>query len=399
MQIATALSTDTDFDTACREAAARAREDLGDADVDICLVFVSSGYHSRVQGLPVLMTSLVDPTRLVGCASLGAIGGGIEVQELPAVSVTLLSIPDSDYECVHLIDQDLPDPDAGPADWVDLLHTQPEDANGILLLGDPFSFDTERLLVGLDYAYPNTPKVGGLTSGDPSGLGNSLFLDQTTYHEGAVAVTFSGRVGLSAIVAQGCRPFGKVGRITKADGTSLLEVDGVPALQFLNQQLQQLSPRDLELAQATPLYLGIASDPFAVETPAEGEFLIRSIMGYNQDMQMVAVGAELAVGRQVQFHLRDGAGSSKDLHNVLEKHVLATTPADPRAQGGILFSCIGRGEHLFDRPNHDSEVFFDVVGRMPLGGFFCGGEIGPVQGATHLHGFSAAFALFHESES
>ena len=36
---------------------------------------------------------------------------------------------------------------------------------------------------------------------------------------------------------------------------------------------------------------------------------------------------------------------------------------------------------------------------MPLGGFFCNGEIGPVGGATFLHGYTSAFALFREAAS
>jgi len=35
-----------------------------------------------------------------------------------------------------------------------------------------------------------------------------------------------------------------------------------------------------------------------------------------------------------------------------------------------------------------------VVGGMPLGGFFCNGEIGPVAGTTYLHGYTSSFALF-----
>jgi small ligand-binding sensory domain FIST len=35
-------------------------------------------------------------------------------------------------------------------------------------------------------------------------------------------------------------------------------------------------------------------------------------------------------------------------------------------------------------------------GAVPLGGFFCNGEIGPVGGTTFLHGYTSAFALFRE---
>jgi len=39
-------------------------------------------------------------------------------------------------------------------------------------------------------------------------------------------------------------------------------------------------------------------------------------------------------------------------------------------------------------------VFRAALGDVALGGFFCNGEIGPVQGRTFLHGYTSAFGLF-----
>ena len=55
---------------------------------------------------------------------------------------------------------------------------------------------------------------------------------------------------------------------------------------------------------------------------------------------------------------------------------------------------LGRGAHLFGKPDHDSKMFFSEFGEMPLTGFFCNGEIGPVGGATHIHGFTSCFGIF-----
>ena len=58
------------------------------------------------------------------------------------------------------------------------------------------------------------------------------------------------------------------------------------------------------------------------------------------------------------------------------------------------FTNRSRGEHLYGKPNHDSELFQRHHRAVPLGGFFCNGEIGPVQGQTHLHGYTSSIALF-----
>ena len=65
-----------------------------------------------------------------------------------------------------------------------------------------------------------------------------------------------------------------------------------------------------------------------------------------------------------------------------------------RPAGALLFSCLGRGTYLYGEPDHDTHAFRYDLGAVPLGGFFCNGEIGPVQGSTFLHGYTSAFGLF-----
>ena len=99
----------------------------------------------------------------------------------------------------------------------------------------------------------------------------------------------------------------------------------------------------------------------------------------------------LPLGRPVQFHLRDGSTSDEDLRNVLTDR---EHKEDYR--GALLFSCLGRGEHLYGEPHHDSRVFRELLGQVPLSGFFCNGEIGPVHNTTYLHGYTSAFGVFRQ---
>jgi small ligand-binding sensory domain FIST len=64
------------------------------------------------------------------------------------------------------------------------------------------------------------------------------------------------------------------------------------------------------------------------------------------------------------------------------------------ARGALLFSCLGRGRRLYGEPDHDTRAFRERVADVPLGGFFCNGEIGPVEGRAFLHGYTSAFAIF-----
>ena len=108
------------------------------------------------------------------------------------------------------------------------------------------------------------------------------------------------------------------------------------------------------------------------------------------------VSANVPANSVVQFHLRDAATSAHDLERTLTGYG-ASRPLQPDA-GALLFSCIGRGMGLYGQADHDSNAFRRLVGDVPLGGFFCNGEIGPIQDATFLHGYTSAFAVFTREE-
>ena len=119
---------------------------------------------------------------------------------------------------------------------------------------------------------------------------------------------------------------------------------------------------------------------------------IRNIIGADQRSGALAIGEMLKEGQTVQFHLRDAETSEQDLDALLSKY----SRENPIYQetGALLFSCLGRGSYLYGRPDHDTDIFRDKVGSMPLTGFFCNGEIGPVAGTTFLHGFTSSFGIF-----
>jgi small ligand-binding sensory domain FIST len=291
----------------------------------------------------------------------------------------------------HLTDHELPDADDPPGAWVERLDLEPESARGVLVMSDPFSLSSERLIAGLDYAWPGVPKVGGLASGGVGAAGQFVFANDTAHRLGAVVLGIEGDMVVDALVAQGCRPIGAVGRITQCEENYLIAVDGKPALEFLRMQLEQLDAPDRELARRSPLFLGIAMDPFTLDHPGPGDFLVRNILGYDPSSGMMAIGEKLGTGRRVQFHLRDAETSRQDL-----EAVLARATNDPPARGALMFACLGRGEHLYGRPGFDSELFAARFQDVPLGGFFCNGEIGPVGGTTYLHGYTSSFALLRE---
>ena len=218
---------------------------------------------------------------------------------------------------------------------------------------------------------------------------NALYVGSDVHREGVVGVALSGAIEVDTVVAQGCRPVGAPMFVTRARENLLYEIDGRSALQVLQELYRSLSPEDQNLARGS-LFLGIEMKEAQAEYQ-QGDFLIRNLLGSEEESGALVVGALLQEPMVVQFHLRDSRTSADDLNLRLQRHV---AHAPTGAEGAILFSCLGRGAGLYGEPNHDSDRLREHLGAVPIAGFFCNGEIGPVQGKTFLHGYTSAFALF-----
>ncbi len=59
-----------------------------------------------------------------------------------------------------------------------------------------------------------------------------------------------------------------------------------------------------------------------------------------------------------------------------------------------MFTCNGRGSHLFGEPDHDARLVHEQVSRGAVAGMFCAGELGPVGSQNFVHGYTASVVLF-----
>ncbi len=388
MRWVSAVSTASPLDAAVREVAAAILRELDGTAPDLLVAFVSEQHQGEYERLPAAVRAHLGPRLLIGCSAGGVIGGGREIERRAGVSLTAAVLPDVDLMPFHLEGEALPARTASASVWEASIGITRARAPSFLLLPDPFTFDAETLVAGLDQAFPDRPKIGGLASGGREPGANALYLGDAVYRSGSVGVALSGNVEVDTIVAQGCRPIGEPMFVTRADQHVLHQLDGRPALAVLQDLLAAADERDRQLF-ATSLFLGVVMKE--QQEYRQGDFLIRNLLGIDGKSGAIAVGAALHTGMVVQFHLRDAATSAQDLEAVLARY---QEGPPRRAAGSLLFSCLGRGVHLYGEPDHDTEAFRRHLGPVPLGGFFCNGEIGPVHGSTFLHGYTSSFGLF-----
>jgi len=392
MRWASAVDTDGSLATAAERACEQIFLGLGRQEPDLLIAFVSSHHSARFDALGDLLRREFEGTFVFGCCAEGVIGGGRELEDIAGLSLTGALLPGVKLKGSHLDAAQVPPVFAAPRVWEDLLRLTSNQQPSFLLLSDPYSFEAETFVKGLDRIYPSSPKIGGLASGARQVGGTALYLGDRVYHSGCVTLALTGNIQVDAVVAQGCRPIGDPMFVTSAHENLVRELDGHTPRDVLSDLFERLTPADRELLSQS-LFIGLAVRADASEY-LPGDFLIRNILGMDPQTGALWVNANVALNSVVQFHLRDAATCAQDLERTLASY--RASPLFSPAGGALLFSCAGRGVGLYGQADHDSNAFRRLIGEVPLGGFFCSGEIGPVQTETCLHAYTSAFALFRE---
>jgi len=383
MPFAAALSRHPIPAEAVGEALGEILEHVGDTP-DLAVLFATAPLTGALEDIAATVRAVLRPGTLLGSTAVSLLAGEREVEEEsalalwagtpgPLIPVRLEAEPVEDGFSIR----GLPDPTeraSGPDD----------PGRTLILLADPFSFPTDHFLAQMALDRPDLSIVGGLASAARGPGGNRLVLDHELHHDGAVGVLVDG-AGVVPVVSQGCRPIGEPMIVTQAERNIVYQLAGRPALERL-MELAAASNADDRALMNRGLHLGVVVDEARLEF-GRGDFLVRNVLGGDQSTGAIAIGDEVAVGTTVQFQVRDAGSADEDL-----RAMLAEVGA---ADGALVFTCNGRGTHLFGAPHHDANLVAEITGRR-CAGMFCAGEIGPIGHRSFLHGFTASIALFHD---
>lgn len=386
MEFASAISTDQDIEAAVEAVITQTQAQLRGETVDFALVFLSPHFRLAAPAVGEQLQTALRPGTLLGCTAEGVIGRGREVEREPALALVAARLPGVTVAPFSLQSMAWETTLGDPATFRQIL-AAPDNPTLFVLLADPFTTPMEAVLGAFNRFYPDTPVVGGMASGSPRAGGNALLLNGELLNNGAVGLALSGPVEIDVVVSQGCRPIGQPLAVTEAQENIIVSLDGVTPLAHLEHLLAELSSEDQQRLQQG-LFIGRAITPDQAGL-GRGDFLIRGVMGLDQERGALVIGDLVEPGETIQFHVRDANTATEDLEMMLAPQLFFDPPA-----GGLLFSCNGRGTRLYDYPNGDISTIQNVVGRLPMAGFFCAGEIGPIGGQNFLHGHTASLALF-----
>ena len=390
---------------------------------DLAILFFSTHHLEAIPTILPIIHKKLAPGRFIAVSARDVLAGETELESTAGLSLFAASLSGTtidiyDPQSLPAAPNNTPDELAAVASAASMDHA---DHRATILFLDPYSVPANSLLSTLTKAratvHPRIddstqpPILGGMASaGDRPGT-NLLVIDDHLKSQGGVAIALRGNIDVQPLVSQGCRPIGEPMIITKGKGQLIFELAGKRAGEVLAETLDSLPTHRRQQLQKG-LFVGRAVSEYK-DRFGRDDFLIRNVIGVEKNHGAIAIADLVRTGQTIQFHIRDSGTADDDLQMLLDRERLYEPPA-----GALLFSCTGRGQHLFDEPHHDARAFVRAFGTtaadgasrakagepverpdrpFPLAGFFAAGEIGPVGDGVYVHGHSACAALFRQN--
>ncbi len=376
MELAAAISEHPVPALATGEVIGQVLEEIGPAP-DLVILFVTTPHAGALEDIVSTVDRLVEPGAMIGCVTDSVLAGDREVEGQAAI--VLWAGRMGPVEARHLEVQRRPSGDSASLIGLPEAGT----AGTLVLIADPHTFPTSRVLDVVAEHHPDLTVVGGMVSSGPVAGSNRLVLDGAIRTSGAVAALLPPSVAVAPVVSQGCRPVGEPFTVTAAEGNVVHAIAGEQATVRLRQALATAPAIELHEAR-NGLHLGRVVDQHQIDI-GRGDFLVRAVLAVDPSTGSITVADQVGIGDTVQFQLRDSDTADEDLRVML---------GDRSGMGALLFTCNGRGLRLFGTPDHDAELVSSSLGTLALAGMFCAGEIGPVGDRSFVHGYSASILVF-----
>lgn len=242
---------------------------------------------------------------------------------------------------------------------------------------DPTNPATPNIVEKISETVPSAYLVGGLTSSNSENyqVANDII------QGGVSGIFFSPEVATVIGHTQGCTPLDQQHVITRAERNLLVELDGRPALDVLREDIGEVLAKDLNKI-AGYIFAGMP-----IEFSDTGDYLVRNIIGFDEEEKIIAVGDYLYEGSKFMFCRRDGNSAREDMLRMLTS-MQSRLQSAPR--GALYFTCLGRGRYQFGENSEELKMIQEVLGDIPVAGFFANGEIFN----NRLYGYTGVLVIF-----
>jgi hypothetical protein len=374
-----------------RDAALQALGQAGTAKPDFVFVFATVGYNQQA-----LLRAIREVT--AGAPLSGCSGEGIITRETVSETnfgVAVMVISSAELRFNHAMIQGIGGKagQAGERLAGEIRPFLAPDniacfllADGLVFNFDPFLSAFEAGLRQAGQAGP-LPLFGGLAADNWASHKTYQYHNDEVFSEGLSCVVMSGSGGIASGVNHGCVPVGGKRTITRSQGNIIYEIDGMPALDALQDYLgedwrTQWNKTSLNvcLGFKTPAHLKHGYE----------EYIIRYMMGKDDEQGGVTIQSEVSEGTELWIVRRDKeliACGMQAISGQIREQLAGRTP-----RFVLQFECVGRGKVVF-REQEKLELIRglqqEIGENVPWIGLYTYGEIGPVVSNNCFHNFTS----------
>jgi len=347
---------------------------------DVVVLFASIDYD--IEALYRAAAAEAAPAGVFGCTSTGGFTDAEQVQS--GCVAALLAAEESSFGVCH-VERDDDDIAGSARRAADAAREAAGDRHAhsvLLLLTDGLTPDQREIARGAyDVTTAVVPFVGGVAADSLKWERTYTFGNDRVLSNGIVAVWINSARPMGVSVDHGWRPIGKPMLVTRAEGTVVHELDGIPALEaYLSEQGGGLDPNDPDF------FLKVMGSPVGLPN-ARGRYDVRQLHAYLPEGGGINLNVGVSEQSIVQVMSTDDEALIEGARRAAEE---AVHELSDKARLVLVFSCGSRVPLLGDRVRDEVDAISSVLDGAPVCGFYTFGEFARTTGSTGVHNSSVS---------
>lgn len=343
-------------------------QQLGDIPTEANVAFIYATDIFAIE-LSRLLDELKQKTNIKNW--IGSIGKGIcsnnqEIYDAAAVTVMLADFPEESFTVFNGMEN-------APLAATDAFGLQLA-----LIHGDPRNGLVTEYIKELPEKIGNGYLVGGITSSS-----SHFFQIANDVTEGDISgIVFKENTSIMTGVTQGCTPIGKTHTLTECNHHIAMTIDNRPALDIFKEEIGDILARNIDRAA------GYIFAAFPIKGSDTGDYRVRDIIGIDIENNHLAIADNMENDNAIMFCKRDGQSATQDMQRMLNN--IKKRLGKQHVKGAIYITCLGRGKNLFGEDSEELKMITEVLGDIPVAGFYANGEIA----GNQLYGYTGVLTVF-----